>query len=223
MKKAFTIIELIMVVGILAILMSIVVSSAKGAFISARRNKAIAQANMIKVGLSTYYAVNGKWPGQLGERIANGTLGVQDNGLSVSGQADANQYILSAEETHDMIREMVRETTRGNPCIDASGLSVSSSLGLGGKWDGDTANEYPHFIGPCTCPSCRNSSRNDQNTARDFMDALKGTKQNPKRMKLNDMNFGYPSEQHGKFRHFKIIYSIPANEMKVGRQGDNDL
>ena len=52
----------------------------------------------------------------------------------------------------------------------------------------------------------------------DFMDAVRGTKRSPKRMKLAEMHFGYPETDSGYFRRFKVVYSIPTDEMKVSKQ-----
>ena len=52
------------------------------------------------------------------------------------------------------------------------------------------------------------------------MTAIRGTKQdaNGQKMTTSQMHFGYPESSHGYFRHFKVVYSKPTDQMKVSTQ-----
>lgn len=189
-KKGFTIVELIMVIAIIGILLGIVTTAAANSIKQARARKADACCTIIKEGLATYNAQFGKWPGDIGDRIANGSIGPRSNEEGVRDQSDPDKYVLNANEIDSMIREMVREAKRGNPLMDISGLYVSRGAGEPGS----------------------------RERGLDFMDAVRGTKRSPKRMKLAEMHFGYPETDSGYFRRFKVVYSIPTDEMKVSKQ-----
>lgn len=181
-RAGFTIVELMMVVGIIAVLMTIVTTAAGGAIKSARAHKGDALVSMIQVGLNTYYAQKEEWPGSFGNNVAGG---IQSN---ING--DDDNYLLSTSEADECIAEMVRESVHGNPLLDVTGLFV-----------------------------CRSSMANsDKAVGMDFMDAVHGTKRSPKKMKLAEMAFGYPRASDGRFRRFKITYSIPADTITVAKQ-----
>lgn len=181
-RRAFTIVELMMVVGIIAVLMTIVTTAAGSAIRGARSQKADALVQMVQVGLETYYAQKEDWPGAFGSKVRNG---IQSN---ISG--DDDNYLLSDSEADECIAEMVKESVKGNPLLDVTGLFV-----------------------------CRSENANSsQAVGMDFMDAVRGTKRSPKKMKVAEMAFGYPNASDGKFRRFKIVYSIPADSITVGKK-----
>ena len=53
--------------------------------------------------------------------------------------------------------------------------------------------------------------------------AIRGTKKdaNGQKMTTSQMHFGYPESDHGYFRHFKVIYSKPTDQMKVKTHDDD--
>jgi len=189
-RKGFTIVELLMVIGILGILMGIVTTAAASSIKQARARKAKAVCVVVEQGLATYYAQMGQWPGSVGAKIANGSISSQSNSEGLNGSTDSNQYVLSGSEIKEMIAALVQETKNGNPMFDISGLFVSRDEG----------------------------EANSRAMGMDFMEAIHGTKRSPKRMTLAEMNFGYPETDHGYFRRFKVVYSIPTDEMKVSQQ-----
>ena len=79
-----------------------------------------------------------------------------------------------------------------NTCLDISGLFVS-------RYDGRAGTRHLGL---------------------DFMTAIRGTKQdaNGQKMTTAQMHFGYPESSHGYFRHFKVVYSKPTDQMKVSTQ-----
>lgn len=196
-RRGFTIIELVMVIGILAVLVTLLITSTAGAMKEARNRKGEALVYAVRMGLSTYYGLYGKWPGTFGERVFSGTdldgLGRYPNRLSRNGHHESNLVdIQEPKLIHEMIRELVKETKHGNPMIDVSALYVSKSLG----------------------------EQDSKSYGMDFMDAIRGTKQNPKKMKLSDMNFGYPEPDTGYFRCFRFVYNKLSDELRVLRWGD---
>lgn len=189
-RRGFTIVELLMVIGVIGILMGIVTTAAMGSLKSSRSQKATALCRIVEQGLATYYAQTGKWPEPLGSKIDNGSIGGRSNNEGYNNQSDYNMYILDNSEGQQMIRNVVEESAKGNPMLDISGLFVSRDQG----------------------------EANGRGYGTDLFDAVRGTKRNPERMTLAQMNFGYPDPETGYFRHFKIVYSIPTDEMKVSRQ-----
>ncbi len=110
--------------------------------------------------------------------------------ISVSGDEDT--YLLTESQFQDMMKELIKEYKSGNPCLDISGLFVSRYTG-----------------GP-----------NDRNIGMDFSTAIHGTKKdkNGQRMTTGEMHFGYPETNHGWFRNFKVVYSVPTDQIKVSTQ-----
>ncbi len=188
MKKAFTIVELMMVVAIIGMLLGIVTTAAASSIREARQRKADACVKIVEQGIATYYAQKGRWPGPVGDRLeANGTISSRSNDEGVNGQSDANKYVLSDSEVRETVLALIQEWKQNNnPLMDFSGLYVARSAGSNVR-------------------------------GMDFMDAIRGTKQSKRKMKLAEMHFGYPNA-HGYFRSFKIVYSIPTDEMKVLKQ-----
>ncbi|MBQ6135856.1 MAG: prepilin-type N-terminal cleavage/methylation domain-containing protein [Kiritimatiellae bacterium] len=184
MKKAFTLIELMAVVAIIAVLLGIITTAASNSIKMARSQKAKALCACVKQGIETYHAQKDEWPGSIGKRIAAGTVLSRTNQEGVNNTTNNDKYILDGTEVRDMIREVVMETIRNNnPLMDISGLFVSRDQGEpGGRGHG-----------------------------LDFMDAVRGTKRSKKKMQVGEMYFGYPETDHGYFRRFKIVYSVPTD------------
>jgi len=118
MKKAFTIVELLMVLAILSILITIVFSSAKGALQSARAAHAEALCRSVQSGIEAYHAMKDQWPAPL-------------DSLSVA--SNVKVYELRADEVRQIVKVLVDEARKGNPLIDVSGLYVSRNVGEGGS------------------------------------------------------------------------------------------
>ena len=62
MKKGFTIVELLVVIGVLAVLMTIVVVAASGVQKGGREKRASAMRSALEQAIAAYYAQEGKWP-----------------------------------------------------------------------------------------------------------------------------------------------------------------
>ena len=188
MKRGFTIIELVMVIAIMGILLGIVTTAASGAIRQARVRKAEACCRVVQAAFETYYAQKGEWPGGIESKIT----GDQANSEGREGYADTDVYVLDPGDVDDMMRDILREYKNGNPCLDISGLFVS-------RYDGRAGTRHLGL---------------------DFMTAIRGPKQdaNGQKMTTAQMHFGYPESSHGYFRHFKVVYSKPTDQMKVSTQ-----
>ena len=111
MKKAFTLIELASVVAVLAILITIVSTAAAGAMKSAREKRRDAMALILREGLATYYARNGKWPGGIESKADNG-----------------DSHTFSGSEADTIFRIIVKGSVgRKNPYLDPHALFVAPS------------------------------------------------------------------------------------------------
>ena len=188
MRRGFTIIELVMVVAIMGILLGIVTTAAAGAIRQARIRKAEACCKVVQAAFETYYAQKGEWPGGIESKIT----GDKANSEGKEYRSDSDIYVLDPGDVDDMMRDILHEYKNGNPCLDISGLFVS-------RYDGRAGTRHLGL---------------------DFMTAIRGTKQdaNGQKMTTSQMHFGYPESSHGYFRHFKVVYSKPTDQMKVSRQ-----
>ena len=109
---------------------------------------------------------------------------------SISGNQsnDSDTYVLTDAQVDQCIRAVVQASIKTSPMMDVSRLFV-----------------------------CNNPNGNKA-SGRDFIEAIHGSKRNPKKMKVSEMSFGYPEEKHGYFRRFKISYSIPTDTVIVSQQ-----
>lgn len=189
MKRAFTIVELLVVIAIIAVLMGIVTTAASNSVKASREKRAVALCSVVQTGLATYHAQMAKWPEPLGQKVRTGSFS-QSNDEGVDGNSDADKYVLTASEVRQMVQALIDETKKGNPLMDISGLFVSRDAGeKGGKGSG-----------------------------MDFMSAIRGTKRSKKKMSTSEMYFGYQDPTTGRFRRFKMTYSIPTDLLAVSMQ-----
>lgn len=108
--------------------------------------------------------------------------------------SDSDTYELTAEEVRQMVFALVKETKEGNPMIDVSALFVANAN-----------NEV------------RNGRPERKIVGKDFFQAVHGSTQKEynHRMKASQMHFGYPDAQTGSFVRYRMIYSIPADQLTV--------
>ena len=196
MKRGFTIVELMMVCGIIAILMGIVTTAASSSIKSSRRQKADALCTLVQAGLSTYREQKGEWPVNLSTS--------RSNNEGSSGKDDPDKIVLTGEEVRECVRKLVHEAKQNNPMMDISGLFVS-------RQDGELSGGGGNNPGA-------NKSRLKAAYGLDFMQAIRGTKRSQKRMKVSEMYFGYPDPDTGHFLRFKMVYSIPTDTITVSKQ-----
>jgi prepilin-type N-terminal cleavage/methylation domain-containing protein len=122
MKKGFTIVELLMVIGIIAVLAGLVTTAASESMKASRKRRADALCSLVQSGLAVYYAQNDEWPMSFKNKSRQNTEGP-------GGTHDDNVYVLDGSEVRQCVKALVDETKKGNPIIDVSGLWVSRSDG----------------------------------------------------------------------------------------------
>lgn len=177
-----------MVIGILAVLMTIVIAVVNDSIKAARSRRTDSLCKMVQTGLATYYAQTDEWPQPLGGKVANGFRS-STNSEGTNGRHNSDLYVLTGAEVRQMVKALVEEAKKGNPLVDVSGLFVSRDPGESGKGYG-----------------------------MDFFTAVRGDKRSKKRMTTSEMYFGYPDASTGHFRRFKMVYSIPADQLMVSAQ-----
>ena len=192
MKKAFTIVELLVVIAVIGVLLGIVTVAASDSVKASRANQASALCSIVQTALATYYAQKGEWPEPLNGRIKSGSYGSNREGYE--GESDGDKYVLEAEEVRKMVKALVDEAKKGNPMLDISGLIVARDAG---EWEG-------------------------KGRGMDFMSAVRGTKWSKRKMTTSEMHFGYLDSSTGYFRHFKMVYAIPTDHLAVSVQTDPD-
>lgn len=201
--SAFTIVELMMVAGIIIILMGVVTTAAAQSIRSSRSRRADALCSLVQAGMNAYYARYDQWPGSIGSQIANGTINSGGNREGAGNTTDNDKYVLSGTEVRSCVKALVDETKNGNPVMDISGLYVSRFPGeLSGAGSGKGSS----------------SSRVRKATGMDFMSAIRGTRSSKTKMKTSEMYFGYPDPSTGYFLRFKMVYSIPTDQFSVTKQ-----
>lgn len=120
-RRGFTILELVMVIGIIAVLMTIVITSVSGSIKRARVQHAAALCTLVQNGIITYHAQKGKWP--WGE-------------VTRASDFETATVVLEGPEVRKAIMEIIREAKEhNNPMMDISGLYVSTHPGEPGMRD----------------------------------------------------------------------------------------
>lgn len=123
--KGFTIVEMLMVLGIIAVLLGLVTSAAMTAIRHARDHKATACLQIIQSGIATYRAQNGEWPGPLKDFAKNGLNG-----------RDSVTYTLNTQEYDQVLSDVVKSSVNsssGTAMLDVTGLIVAPK-GSDGSW-----------------------------------------------------------------------------------------
>ena len=119
--KGLTIVELMVAIAILAVLLTIVSVASSGAIRAAREKRRNAMAMVLREGISTYFARNGKWPGAI---------------ESCAQQGEDRTF--SGTEADAVFQEIVKGSrgTSGSPYLDPHALFVAPQSSAG------TANGY---------------------------------------------------------------------------------
>lgn len=194
-RRGFTIIELLTVVGIIAVLATIVVTASAGALRHARARRADAMRVSLEQAISAYYAQEGKWPDVI-ENYAD--------------SADEEIHTFSAQETDKIFQQVVGKaygkSGARSVLVDASALFVCDSgrLGNGGKGCFD-----------------RHGKRNEDNYCGDQrcingLDFTLAANRNGKHyVNFGNMAFGYAGPTYGKFCRFWIKYNSKTDSVTV--------
>lgn len=186
MKKGFTLVELMVTVGILAILLTIVVVSAGGVMKAAREKRTEAMRIALEQGIATYYAQMSEWPKPIEDAIGS--------------NADKDEFDLSESDTDAVFAEIVRKAYgkgKGlkSMMIDASALYVADKSTL----------KTPVEKRYCQQRHCGRGI--------DFSEVTK--KSSKSRLSIGQMAFGYQCKEHGLFCRFKIRYDVKSDAVKV--------
>lgn len=125
MKKAFTIVELMLVVAVIAVLMTIITTASMNAIRSSRERRRDAMRVALQASIATYQASNseGDWPGAIKNAAENGRT-----------------VVLSEEESQNVFRIIVQKSTGESgsplPLIDPHALFVAPSGANDGRSSG---------------------------------------------------------------------------------------
>ena len=132
-KRAFTIVELMVAVAIIAVLLTIVTTASAGAIRAAREKRCEAMRTMLQAAITTYHAADsqGRWPGAI-ENAAEG----------------AKSVVLGEEEAQTVFRIIVQKSTGESgaplPLIDPHALFVAPSGAVDGRSAGMSYDEARH-------------------------------------------------------------------------------
>ncbi len=189
-KRGFTIVEMLMVIGVLAVLMGIVTTASTAAIRQARSRRTTAVKNIIQAGIATYRSQRDAWPpenGQLEDWASKGITGDRVNKVS-SGRRVA---FLSADQYDDMMRELAKVSvgkTGASPMMDVTGIFVA-----------------------------REKDYKDKSRVRgvEFREAIKKNKKHGSTYRLSEMAFGYQTEEKGYFRRFIVQYNADSDSVTV--------
>ena len=115
-KQGFTIVEMLMVIGILGVLVTIITMASSSAIRQARGRRAEAMRATLQAGIATYYAKEGEWPGPL--------KSLSENGPQTQEAQKSRVAYLSDTDAAQVFQALVRMAAKGTPLLDVSGLFV---------------------------------------------------------------------------------------------------
>jgi len=206
-KRAFTIVELLVVIVVIGILGAIVTNAAMGSLKNARSKRADLMCTALQQAITSYYAQKGEWPASV-EDAAEGKIG-----------GDEDSYTFTPEQTDEIFQEVVgagfgkSTKIKKTVLIDATALFVArrTSLGNSGKGCYDNhanAKKRSTFCGGRGCID-----------GVDFSTAV--AKSGRHHIRFKDMAFGYQGTETGKFCRFWITYNRKTDSVTVSKRGPN--
>lgn len=196
-RRGFTIIELLTVVGIIAVLATIVVTASAGALRHARARRADAMRVSLEQAISAYYAQEGEWPDVI-ERYAD----------------DANEEVhtFSARDTDSIFQDVVgkaygkSKSARKSVLVDASALFVCDKRniknGEKGCFDKHGKRNEANYCG-------------DQHCINGIDFTLAANCNGKYYIPFDRMVFGYAGPTYGKFCRFWIKYNSKTDSVTV--------
>ena len=119
-RKGFTIVEMLAVIGVIAVLLSIIVTAASGVLKSSRSKRAEVMRNSLEQAIAAYYAQEGKWPSLIESASADGNDTVKFEGMK------ADKIV------QEVVGKGFGRSGKKSMLIDASALFVCDSSAANG-------------------------------------------------------------------------------------------
>jgi len=205
-KRAFTVIELLIVIAVIGILGAIVTNAAIGSLKNARAKRADMMCSALEQAIAAYYAQAGSWPDPI-EQAANGE----------GNDGEKDTIIFDAEKTDRIFQEVVgagfgkSEKLKKSALIDATALFVANRNKLGNDKKGcyDNHGNAKNRKTYCGGRGCINGV--------DFSTAV--AKSGKNHIMFRDMAFGFQGAQTGKFCRFWVVYNRKTDSVTVSKTG----
>ena len=195
-RRGFTIVELLVVIGIIGVLLGIVTTAVTSSVKNARVRRAEAMGKALQQAISAYYAQEGRWPAAIESRT--------------SSMGNKSKYTFSGREADGILQEIVRNSvgaSASRPLVDVSALFVADSSRLRG--DGCFDNHSNATLSSyCGKDRCINGV--------DF--TIAANKDSKTAIPLNQMSFGWQGRQNGKFCRFWLTYNALTDSVTVSRK-----
>ena len=174
-RRAFTIVELLVVIGIIGILLGIVTTAVTSSVKNARIRKAEATAKALQQAIAAYYAQEGRWPGAIESKAGN--------------MGNKSKYTFSGGEADKIFQEIVRSSVGANasrPLVDATALFVADSGRVRGDgcFDNHSVKSLSSYCGNNNCIN-----------GIDF--SIAANKNSKSKISVNQMAFGWQGRQNG--------------------------
>lgn len=194
-KRGFTIVEMLMVIGILAVLMGIVTTASTAAIRAARERRTDAVKQIIQNGIATYRSRYDCWPeegGQL-EKWASGsdTIAATENNVPSGPKLG----FLKADDYDKMMAELAKVSvgkSGASPVLDIMGINVARKA----------------------------AADSGKGRGMEFSEAIKKNKKHGATYSLKEMVFGYLDKETGYFRRFIVQYNVDTDSVVVMTRAD---
>lgn len=124
-RNGFTIVEMLMVIGILGVLVTIITGASASAIRQARTRRTEAMRVVLQAGISAYYTKEGEWPGAL--------KNLCDNGPQKAESKKTHVYYLTDNEADGVFQRVVEDSRSGTPLLDVSALFVCRNAAASSK------------------------------------------------------------------------------------------
>ena len=195
-RNGFTIVEMLMVIGVLAILTGLVTVAATSAIRQARVRRADALANILQNGIATFYAQNGYWPPKKSGQLQTWAEDGLDAKYTNKGLHAAT---LEDDDYDELMYSLVRMCLDGqsSPIMDVTGFTATAKSAAQKK---DPATGLPKCYGQ---------------EVRNWVTAKRAKNGRGTSLRLSEMTFGYSEKLKGYFRRFKIKYNAESDSVTV--------
>lgn len=200
MKKAFTLLELMMVVAVISVLIGIVSVAAAGAIRNARSKRADAMRVALEQGIAAYYAQEGVWPDKIEKK---------------AGSMTEDTYTFTGSEADSILQQVVGKAFgkgggRRSVLVDPSALFVADSSRIGNNGEGcydnhSNRNNAGTFCGDKKCIAGLDFTQAANRNSKSYIPFAK-------------LAFGYQGTEEAKFRRFWITYNGKTDAVSVSKE-----